>query len=284
MGVSKITLNTADGEETLIDLTGDSVTPETLAEGVTAHDASGAQITGTMKSGGKSVQTDWDQTDAAAADFLKNKPFEQIIKNQRVIYAEQSFPVDPEQGGIVIDHTLFSLEEDGYIIKFDGVEYVYGGCASADGILIGNLSFFGSGEDTGEPFLVIIIPILEAAMIVVADMNDHTVGIIGGVTETKKIETKYLYKSLALYTDGTYLYNSNDTSDVTNRTDVWTVKRAFDAGVPIYLSVDSPAATFSVPVIVVFANDPNTGAAFAIVKEITDVKTEYFTAEYTPET
>ena len=36
------------GGETLIDLTGDSVSPETLAEGVTAHDASGNPITGTM--------------------------------------------------------------------------------------------------------------------------------------------------------------------------------------------------------------------------------------------
>ena len=37
---------------TLIDLTTDTVTPETLAEGVTAHDRSGAVITGTMISGG----------------------------------------------------------------------------------------------------------------------------------------------------------------------------------------------------------------------------------------
>ena len=48
MAVNKVTMNTSNGEETLIDLTGDSVTPETLAEGVTAHDASGEQITGTM--------------------------------------------------------------------------------------------------------------------------------------------------------------------------------------------------------------------------------------------
>ena len=37
---------------TLIDLTADTVTPETLAEGVTAHDKSGAPIVGTMQSGG----------------------------------------------------------------------------------------------------------------------------------------------------------------------------------------------------------------------------------------
>lgn len=40
------------GGKTLIDLTGDSVTPDTLAEGVTAHDATGEPIIGTMTAGG----------------------------------------------------------------------------------------------------------------------------------------------------------------------------------------------------------------------------------------
>ena len=44
MGVNKVEAN----GETLVDLTNDTVTPETLAEGVTAHDASGEQIVGTM--------------------------------------------------------------------------------------------------------------------------------------------------------------------------------------------------------------------------------------------
>lgn len=45
--VSKVEINTPNGKETLIDLTGDGVTPEKLAEGVTAHDASGMEIEGT---------------------------------------------------------------------------------------------------------------------------------------------------------------------------------------------------------------------------------------------
>ena len=44
MAVSKVVY----GGETLIDLTSDTVTPETLLEGVTAHDASGAVIVGTL--------------------------------------------------------------------------------------------------------------------------------------------------------------------------------------------------------------------------------------------
>lgn len=47
MAVNKVIYNTAQGEEVLMDLTSDTVTPETLAEGVTAHDASGELIVGT---------------------------------------------------------------------------------------------------------------------------------------------------------------------------------------------------------------------------------------------
>lgn len=37
--------------EVLLDLTEDTVTPETLAKGVTAHDKTGAQIVGTYEGG-----------------------------------------------------------------------------------------------------------------------------------------------------------------------------------------------------------------------------------------
>lgn len=47
MAVNKVVMNTENGAETLIDLTADTVTPATLAAGETAHDASGAIITGT---------------------------------------------------------------------------------------------------------------------------------------------------------------------------------------------------------------------------------------------
>lgn len=48
MAVNKVVYNTEDGEQTLIDLTEDTVTADTLAEGVTAHSASGETIVGTM--------------------------------------------------------------------------------------------------------------------------------------------------------------------------------------------------------------------------------------------
>ena len=56
------------GGNTLIDLTGDTVTPEQLAEGVTAHDKSGAKITGT-----NTYDSDTQDATAAVAEILYSK-------------------------------------------------------------------------------------------------------------------------------------------------------------------------------------------------------------------
>lgn len=56
------------GGKVLIDLTGDTVTPADLAKGVTAHDKSGAEITGTS-----TKDSDTSADTAAASEVLKGK-------------------------------------------------------------------------------------------------------------------------------------------------------------------------------------------------------------------
>lgn len=56
------------GGNVLIDLTGDTITSDKLAEGVKAHDASGAQITGTS-----TFDADTQDATAAAAEILSGK-------------------------------------------------------------------------------------------------------------------------------------------------------------------------------------------------------------------
>ena len=56
------------GGNTLIDLTGDTVTPEQLAEGITAHDKSGAKITGT-----NTYDSDTQDATAAVAEIISGK-------------------------------------------------------------------------------------------------------------------------------------------------------------------------------------------------------------------
>ena len=53
MGVNKVVF----GDETLVDLTSDTVTPDTLVKGATAHDASGERITGTYEGEDVSAET-----------------------------------------------------------------------------------------------------------------------------------------------------------------------------------------------------------------------------------
>ena len=58
MAVNKVVYVENGVQKTLVDLTADTVTAETLKKGSTAHDKTGTQITGTMESSGGGVTSD----------------------------------------------------------------------------------------------------------------------------------------------------------------------------------------------------------------------------------
>lgn len=58
MAVNKVVYVENGVQKTLVDLTADTVTAETLKKGTIAHDKTGAQITGTMESSGGEVTSD----------------------------------------------------------------------------------------------------------------------------------------------------------------------------------------------------------------------------------
>ena len=66
MAVNKVVIN----DNTVLDLTGDTVTPTDLREGVTAHDATGMQITGTRPA---TSGTDTSDATATAKDIARGK-------------------------------------------------------------------------------------------------------------------------------------------------------------------------------------------------------------------
>lgn len=66
MAVNKVVIN----DNTVLDLTGDTVTPSDLREGVTAHDATGIQITGTRPA---TSGTDTSDATATASDIARGK-------------------------------------------------------------------------------------------------------------------------------------------------------------------------------------------------------------------
>lgn len=81
MSTSKVVYN----GETLIDISEDTVTPDTLAEGATAHNSNGEQIIGAMKAGsGLNVQADLAQTDPEQPDYVKGQ---EVIDEKIEAYA-----------------------------------------------------------------------------------------------------------------------------------------------------------------------------------------------------
>lgn len=79
MAINKVTL----GENTLIDLSGDTVSADKLAEGYTAHDKTGNPITGTMTAGGISIngrtETRYAHGNISAGDFVSSLPYSHSV-------------------------------------------------------------------------------------------------------------------------------------------------------------------------------------------------------------
>lgn len=104
MAVNKITY----GGSTLIDLTGDSVTPETLANGVTAHDKSGAKITGTMPVNGAISKT----LDTSATSYTVPKGYTDggtvkvVTETKTVTPTKSTQNVTPSSGKVLSKVTV----------------------------------------------------------------------------------------------------------------------------------------------------------------------------------
>ena len=79
MAINKVTL----GENTLIDLSGDTVSADKLAEGYTAHDKTGNPITGTMTAGGISIngrtEIRYAHGNISAGDFVSSLPYSHSV-------------------------------------------------------------------------------------------------------------------------------------------------------------------------------------------------------------
>lgn len=283
MSVNKVQL--ANGE-TIIDISESTVTPETLAEGVTAHDASGQKITGKMVPGGGTfVQTDWNQTDETAADFIKNKPFGNavivdIVPETEVtgVYSDGIYQVD-------ID-TAFSGNDETLVITFDGVAYSCAVNSMNDFALYGNMAPFGE-PDTGEPFLLFINP-MSLTQMLLFDGVTHKVSI--GKPSVETIAEEYLPViplekvpgSIKLYVDGlNYLYEDSDTSDHSKRITRKRLRELLECGQAIYIQIHK---FITVSPIRFDIQSDYIGYSEVHAFESLDGITTFYTAEYTPET
>lgn len=276
MSVNKVQL--ANGE-TIIDISDSTVTPETLAEGVIAHDASGQKITGRMvPGGGASVQADWNQYDETAPDFIKNKPFGET---PTVLY-EGTDLVPMEDAGVYFAVLpLFDIVDgQAYSVVIDGVEYATKGGRALGAIpFIGNPAYAEVGEDDGSPYICMLDMNSGEGMQFVTFAPFTSIRIT--TNAVTKIDQKYIpfsavFLGFGYYKGGTtkYLYDNADNVVTLSELKSWCrlgysvyVRYGFDVHTPIVARIDSPE---------------NYGF-LDIIKE-DGTRERFYTSEYTPET
>ena len=153
-----------------------------------------------MPSGG--VQSDWNQNDETAADYIKNRPFYTGNPVETVLVEESTVTFD-KNGGLYMAQFPSTFEAtvgETYKVSWDGTVYECT-CVSFNGEhAIGNLSIVSAGSDTGEPF-IIGIRNGKAIQIVTADTSASHTFSISGVVSVVKIDAKYLPNTVATKSD-----------------------------------------------------------------------------------
>ena len=185
MAISKVVY---DGN-TLIDLTSDSVNASNLSKGTTAHNAAGEQIVGTFEQ----VQSDWNQNDETAVDYVKNRPFYTGNPVETVLVEESTLTFREVGDGIYateIPPTFLATAGKTYTVYWDSTSYECT-CVDIGYPVLGNLSIAFDGSDTGEPFVILMSN--EYIVIYASDTSaSHTFSISKVAPEVVKVDIKYL--------------------------------------------------------------------------------------------
>lgn len=143
------------------------------------------QNIGAAAEGEGGVQTDWNQTDETAADFIKNKPFH---KESTVIeiMPDQEVTGVLENSIYIANVTSFVNDMPGSLLRFivDGVVYDKKKTSMGDGwFYYGNPGMVGVGADDGTPFACVFDTITPALMVGFLDSESHTVSISNRVEQ-----------------------------------------------------------------------------------------------------
>lgn len=152
MGVSKVQMNTDNGTEVIIDLTNDTVTPETLANGAIAHAANGDIIVGTMSTISeldrfvKNTDIDYAYDEDSGAYYSVIRVYKRKLDGS----IQYPFVYAPTDNGI-FGTTAFDLAHNkGTLLTINAGVFVNNG-RNPDGVLIQNGVIVNNAEPTLHP-------------------------------------------------------------------------------------------------------------------------------------
>ena len=146
--------------------------------------------------GGSSVSTpDWNQNDATASDYIKNRPF-YTGDTVGTVLLQETTATFAEKGGLYGAEISadFSLEiGTTYKVSWDGTVYSCVCYEFSRAPVIGNQYILTSTSDTGEPFIVIVDPNNGTLTIITQDTSaSHTFSISVFTDGIVKIDEKYI--------------------------------------------------------------------------------------------
>ena len=141
-----------------------------------------------------SVQSDWNQNDSAALNYIKNRPF-YTGEPVKTVLVEETTVSFADAGGLYIAEFPSTFEAtvgDTYTVNWDGTEYECV-CSVFNSVpVLGNLSIPGAGSDTGEPFIMLISNGKGLQIHTLDTSASHTISISGFIAQNVQIPDKYI--------------------------------------------------------------------------------------------
>ena len=149
----------------------------------------------TTGSSGGGIQSDWNQNNSTATDYIKNRPFYTGDPSETV-FVEESTVSFSEYGGVLYSAQIQSNFEatvgQTYKVTWDGAVYECACVNFNNTPFIGNLSIAGAGSDTSEPFLMLVANGRGIQIYTKDASASHTISISGSIAEVIQIPDKYI--------------------------------------------------------------------------------------------
>ena len=109
----------------------------------------------------ESIQSDWEQNDETAVDYVKNRPFYVTDPVEVTVIGEQTVTTEDDGDGayVQLNVDIFFTEGRTYIVNFNGTIYECVAWEHHEGVHIGNGSIIGAEtKGNGEPFCILSYP------------------------------------------------------------------------------------------------------------------------------
>lgn len=142
----------------------------------------------------KAEGVDWNENDPSAKGYIRNRPFYESIKNGTLFEGDFTFSEGPFAE---IDY-FEVIEGQEYVVTFNDVEYILiAKNFSEEGFecnYLGNASFGLGGNDTGEPFFIVLV--LDGSSALMSTEQNVSITVKGKTRFFKKIDEKFLPKGI----------------------------------------------------------------------------------------